>query len=263
MESARRTAQEENMIGVASGMTVQELGDDDAEDDDNIEVPTKKVPARKTKQERRKAEKLRAEVRPLSPAKVPLLTYPQKRMLAEKMAQKRMLASVPAAKALRKQTLKTVREREAVLLEQYEKRMQEQLKNGLAGKRLGKHIVPEHNIDVQLGEDLSESLRQLKPEGNLFKDRFLSMQQRALIEPRSLVLCVFIVVVASRMLTNSLPGRSAGQKSRSTKSTLGSGSNDQLELAFGVCVHVQLHSFYALSCHPNRVTETIRLLSLC
>ena len=55
---------------------------------------------------------------------------------------------------------------------------------------MGKHIVPEGDIDVQLGEDLSESLRQLKPEGNLFKDRFLSMQQRALIEPRSLVLYV-------------------------------------------------------------------------
>lgn len=183
-------------------------------------------------------------------------------MLAEKMAQKRMLASVPAAKALRKQTLKTVREREAVLLEQYEKRMQDQLKNGLAGKRLGKHIVPEHNIDVQLGEDLSESLRQLKPEGNLFKDRFLSMQQRALIEPRSLVLCVVVFVASFRILTSSLSGRSAGQKSRSTKSMLGNGSNDQPELAFRFCVHVQLHSFYTLSCHPSRVMEAVWFLDL-
>ena len=75
-------------------------------------------------------------------------------------------------------------------------------KQGLAGQKLGKHKVPESNVIVQLGEDLTESLRGLKvctrrvliptcklihppqPEGNLFRDRFQSLQQRALIEPR-------------------------------------------------------------------------------
>ena len=32
----------------------------------------------------------------------------------------------------------------------------------MMGRRLGKHLVPEGNVDVQLGEDLSESLRGLK-----------------------------------------------------------------------------------------------------
>lgn len=69
--------------------------------------------------------------------------------------------------------------------------------------RIGRHKVPEREVDVQLGEDLSESLRALKvnstyfkhqstglliilmqPEGNLFRDRFQSLQQRALVEPR-------------------------------------------------------------------------------
>lgn len=36
------------------------------------------------------------------------------------------------------------------------------LKGGLAGQRLGKHIVPTGEVDVQLGEELSESLRGLK-----------------------------------------------------------------------------------------------------
>ena len=76
----------------------------------------------------------------------------------------------------------------------------------MAGQKLGKHKVPQGEVEVQLGEDLSESLRGLKvillvfllfpridvfllqPEGNLFKDRFLSLQQRALIEPRVRVL---------------------------------------------------------------------------
>jgi nucleolar protein 53 len=79
------------------------------------------------------------------------------------------------------------------------------LRKGLAGQRLGKHRVPENEIEVQIGEDLSENLRSFKvhhlilktsgfndslaqPEGNLFRDRFVSLQQRALIEPRVPVL---------------------------------------------------------------------------
>ena len=50
--------------------------------------------------------------------------------------------------------------------------------------------MPKSDVDVQLTEDLSENLRSLKVEGNLFKDRWLSMQQRALVEPRVPVLCV-------------------------------------------------------------------------
>lgn len=36
------------------------------------------------------------------------------------------------------------------------------LKEGLAGVKIGKHVVPKQPIDVQLGEELSESLRALK-----------------------------------------------------------------------------------------------------
>lgn len=34
--------------------------------------------------------------------------------------------------------------------------------HGLAGQKLGKHKVPESKVEVQIGEDLSESLRGLK-----------------------------------------------------------------------------------------------------
>ncbi|WWC90198.1 uncharacterized protein L201_005131 [Kwoniella dendrophila CBS 6074] len=56
------------------------------------------------------------------------------------------------------------------------------------GEKIGKHKLQKNRIQVQLGEDLAESLRQVKPEGNLFKDRFLALQKRALIEPRVPVL---------------------------------------------------------------------------
>jgi len=35
-------------------------------------------------------------------------------------------------------------------------------KQGLSGQKLGKHKVPEGRVEVQLGEDLTESLRGLK-----------------------------------------------------------------------------------------------------
>lgn len=38
----------------------------------------------------------------------------------------------------------------------------EKLKQGLAGQRFGKHTVQKPKIDVQLGEDLTDSLRGLK-----------------------------------------------------------------------------------------------------
>ncbi|KAG4099769.1 P60-like protein [Neocallimastix lanati (nom. inval.)] len=50
--------------------------------------------------------------------------------------------------------------------------------------RLGKVKYQEKSMDIQLTEELSESLRSLKPEGNLFTDRFKSLQERAIIEPR-------------------------------------------------------------------------------
>ena len=44
-----------------------------------------------------------------------------------------------------------------------QERVAEKLRTGgLKGSRLGKHRVPEGEVDVQLGEDLSESLRGLK-----------------------------------------------------------------------------------------------------
>ncbi|KAJ3152449.1 hypothetical protein HDU86_005630 [Geranomyces michiganensis] len=51
-------------------------------------------------------------------------------------------------------------------------------------RRLGPHAFKPLPMDVQLTEDLADTLRELKPEGNLFKDRFASLQKRTLIEAR-------------------------------------------------------------------------------
>ncbi|KAF7317792.1 Ribosome biogenesis protein NOP53 [Mycena kentingensis (nom. inval.)] len=145
----------EDAIGVPAGMRVDVPAEGaDDEDDGATEAIPKEMPGRKTKAQRNKAARLLAEMIFASSAKKANQT----------------LSTRASTLALRQAALKA------------------KLKSGLAGKKLGKHRVPVGEVDVQLGEDLSESLRGLKPEGNLFRDRFTSLQQRALIEPRVPVL---------------------------------------------------------------------------
>ncbi|KAF8801238.1 P60-like protein [Phlegmacium glaucopus] len=161
----------------AAGMAVTSQVDDEDEDEEAVEEEgdgqkSIKLPERKTKAQKNKATRVLAE----------------KRALIQRAERKRLLASISGAKQLRKSNteLKSIRDQQK---EERRLALAEKLrKQGLAGQKLGRHKVPESELAVQLGEDLSESLRGLKPEGNLFRDRFQSLQQRALIEPRVLVL---------------------------------------------------------------------------
>ncbi|OCK83411.1 P60-like protein [Lepidopterella palustris CBS 459.81] len=54
----------------------------------------------------------------------------------------------------------------------------------LRRRRFGKAPVPEAPLEVVLSDELQDSLRLLKPEGNLLKDRFRSMMVRGKIETR-------------------------------------------------------------------------------
>ncbi|XP_058274849.1 ribosome biogenesis protein NOP53 isoform X2 [Hemibagrus wyckioides] len=51
-------------------------------------------------------------------------------------------------------------------------------------RRLGKLRFQDPDLEVQLSDELAGSLRTLKPEGSVLKDRFKSLQKRNLIEPR-------------------------------------------------------------------------------
>lgn len=44
--------------------------------------------------------------------------------------------------------------------------------------------LPTAPLEVQLSDELTESLRLLKPEGNLFRDRYRSLVERGIVEPR-------------------------------------------------------------------------------
>ncbi|KAJ3847163.1 ribosome biogenesis protein Nop53/GLTSCR2 [Lentinula lateritia] len=165
------TTQPDPVSGVEEMVSHNLEEDVDQEEKGEETLPLRKIPQRKTKAERRKATKLLA----------------QKRILAERAAKRRQLsylAELNAKHSRRTGNLPAPQE----LVQQRKKASQEKLKVGIAGQKIGKHRVPETLVDVQLGDELSESLRGIKVEGNLFKDRFLNLQQRALIEPRLRVL---------------------------------------------------------------------------
>ncbi|PHH63734.1 hypothetical protein CDD81_5499 [Ophiocordyceps australis] len=54
----------------------------------------------------------------------------------------------------------------------------------LRRKQLGKFKLPEKDVELVLPDELQESLRLLKPEGNLLKDRYRSMLVRGKLESR-------------------------------------------------------------------------------
>ncbi|KAM9323945.1 ribosome biogenesis protein NOP53 [Gastrophryne carolinensis] len=74
--------------------------------------------------------------------------------------------------------------RQAELLRRKKLREQKRKLQALQPRRLGRLKYKEPDIDVMLSEELTDSLRKLKPEGSLAKDRFKSFQKRSLIEPR-------------------------------------------------------------------------------
>ncbi|XP_072311973.1 ribosome biogenesis protein NOP53 [Eucyclogobius newberryi] len=51
-------------------------------------------------------------------------------------------------------------------------------------RRLGRLKFQPQDLELQLSDELAGSLRRLKPEGSVLKDRFKSLQKRNLIEPR-------------------------------------------------------------------------------
>ncbi|XP_040833820.1 ribosome biogenesis protein NOP53 isoform X3 [Ochotona curzoniae] len=77
-----------------------------------------------------------------------------------------------------------VARRLAELARRREQRRVQRLAEADKPRRLGRLKYQPPEIDVQLSSELSDSLRTLKPEGNILRDRFKSFQRRNMIEPR-------------------------------------------------------------------------------
>ncbi|ERT00838.1 nucleolar protein 53 [Sporothrix schenckii 1099-18] len=56
--------------------------------------------------------------------------------------------------------------------------------NALRRRQLGKFHLPEKDLEIMLPDELPDSLRLLKPEGNLLKDRYRSLLVRGKVEAR-------------------------------------------------------------------------------
>ncbi|CEH15523.1 Cellular protein (glioma tumor suppressor candidate region gene 2) [Ceraceosorus bombacis] len=157
--------------GMLVGDEVEQDDDDTVEGEAEAEAPVvKKDPKRKTRVQLNRAKRVRHE---------------QTLRLAAKAA-KIQRAQLSSLSALKKAALEAEATRVASRLSKLSSRESKLSKAGLAGQRLGKFKVPKSKAedDVQLGEELSENLRSLRPEGNLFRDRFQSLTVRGLIEPR-------------------------------------------------------------------------------
>lgn len=149
--------------------------DEDEEHTGSFEPIVKSVPKRKTKQDRKKAQVARDEVN----AK---LTVKELRSLDLQLNDLKKIAKQTEAE-LAAQELKAQERLETV-------------ENARKTKsaRLSKHRYVALPMTIKLSDEQSDSLRTLKPEANLFKERFNSMQKRNLIEtriPASYVLHLF------------------------------------------------------------------------
>ncbi|XP_071979899.1 ribosome biogenesis protein NOP53 [Engystomops pustulosus] len=77
-----------------------------------------------------------------------------------------------------------LKSRQAELLRRKQLREERKKAQALQPRRLGRLKYQDPDIDILLSEELTDSLRRLKPEGSVIKDRFKSFQKRSLIEPR-------------------------------------------------------------------------------
>jgi nucleolar protein 53 len=165
MERAKLKA-DEDLDGVPPGMKLDldEEVEEVVDQDDAGNLLSRPLPERKTKQQRRKAAKLRAEVIFIYfhfiTAVLDTVSF-QKRALVIRAARKRTLASVSTIKSERRRAEQALLLREEISARRRSARLQ-RLKHGLGGTKIGKNRVPESDVTVQLDEDLSESLRELK-----------------------------------------------------------------------------------------------------
>ncbi|XP_031555540.1 ribosome biogenesis protein NOP53-like [Actinia tenebrosa] len=141
---------------------------DDDDDNDDDGVITIKSAQRKTRQQRRKEKE------------------EMKQQLEQEAEKKLKLKEneVFRIKSLKKE----IEAKEKEIKQKLQKK--EELKEGelKKPKRLGRHGFEEAAVEIQLSDEITGNLRSIKPEGNLFADRFKSLQKRNLIEPRKPVL---------------------------------------------------------------------------
>ncbi|KAM4627930.1 ribosome biogenesis protein NOP53 isoform 2-T2 [Polymixia lowei] len=141
----------------------EEVEEPDAEEDD-VPVGAIALGLKKTERQRKKerAEKIKEQNRLAN---------------RQKTDQHQQLFQLRSIKATLKRRAQRTSERQ-------KQRKAKQEAQKAQPRRLGKLKFKAQDLEVQLSDELAGSLRRLKPEGSILKDRFKSLQKRNLIEPR-------------------------------------------------------------------------------
>ncbi|KAM4743445.1 ribosome biogenesis protein NOP53 isoform 2-T2 [Anableps anableps] len=162
-----KATEESNLREQVEGLLEEENEEEDlapAKEDDEVALAAIAVTQKKTEKQikKEKAEKLKEQQR---------LTN---RRQTEQQQQLFQLRSIKAS----------IRQQEEKTKSKQMQRKAKQEAQKAQPRRLGKLKFQAPDLDVQLSDELAGSLRQLKPEGSILKDRFKSLQKRNLIEPR-------------------------------------------------------------------------------
>ncbi|KAL7275724.1 hypothetical protein RUND412_001307 [Rhizina undulata] len=166
-------AAEEKRIKALGATVEEEMIEDneeeeDEEEDEKKDDVAKKLPERKTQAQRNKIKR-RKELEHMQAQQNRL-----KQQAKELHLIKKYTTDIEAKEKLRLAKLAA-----AQALEDDEKNPQIMRK-----KKFGKSALPRAPLELQLPDELSESLRTLKPEGSLLKDRMRSLRERGLLETR-------------------------------------------------------------------------------
>ncbi|CAB3983536.1 Hypothetical predicted protein [Paramuricea clavata] len=167
-ELAKLPSWEEEMSQGLFGEESDGEGGEDSDDGDDDESGTM-LPAggskeRKTAKEKRKANERKKE------------EQSSKLQRKEKVKENEVFRVKSLKKLMKKDAEKTK--------ERQEKKQKKLVEASSKPQRLGRQKFEEMNIEIQLTDEVSGSLRNMKPEGNLFEDRFKNLQRRNIIEPR-------------------------------------------------------------------------------
>lgn len=131
----------------------------------------KKRPERKTKAERNKIQRRKEEER-------------RKKHEAKLLEKKQQLIKVKELAKLSDDKRKARLAALAITAEDSTDDEYDMGNESLRKTKFGKYKIPEAPLELVLADELQDSLRALKPEGNLLQERFRSMQVRGKIEPR-------------------------------------------------------------------------------
>ncbi|KAK0645504.1 ribosome biogenesis protein Nop53/GLTSCR2 [Cercophora newfieldiana] len=127
-----------------------------------VKKPQRKTPAQRNRIKRRKEEERKAK---------------HEARMKEKVKQAERIKQIALEVAERERNLELAK---IEFSDETEEGNDEELRR----RQLGKYKLPEKDLELVLPDELQDSLRLLKPEGNLLKDRYRNMMVRGKLEAR-------------------------------------------------------------------------------